>query len=559
MRKSLLSKILLIIFFTEIIIGTKSFAASAGIHSTDKTVTSGTDSSVTVTVSSNAELGSYMVTVTDTGGLTLTGASGGVTSTDNKKVTSAAATGTTTLANFTFSVPNVSVQTKYVIKFSIDDMEDYNDPDSVSYDNTTNTATITVNPAVTTPPSSGGSTENEEQNKEPERTPEQTEEAKYPSETKPTETKNEEPKSSNNYLKNITAGTGKLSPEFYRETFEYTVEFDDTVNLYNLKEIEISATAEDERATIEGAGTIQLQEGENNITLTVKAENGSARTYTIKVVKPEAVEQSSLRLKTLVLNGINTNGEYQTINLDFDPETFEYNITVPNTITSISVNPTTENEDIIIESNGGENLNEGNNRIIIMLTSPSDDSMKTTYTINVERQAALITTEEHGLNNKQLGIIIIAGVVGIILLIVIITAIVKHRKKKKGFGFDDDEEDNEMHFINNEEGEDVKDYDEIESPYPEKIVTSGIKDDEEDKSVSNENKKDEEEKLNYNDAKENKNEDEDLKFKTTYEDVNIDSESNNHTKSKWDDFVDGYDDEEESKKTKKKNRGRRFL
>lgn len=431
--------------------------------------------------------------------------------------------------------------------------------DSSYEDNNYTANPLTINakkPETTTPEP----TPDPEPTPNPEPTPEP-EKPTYPSETKPTETKNEEPKSSNNYLKSITVGTGKLSPEFYRETFEYTVEFDDTVNLYDLKEIEISAIAEDERSTVEGAGTIQLQEGENNITLTVKAENGSARTYTIKVVKPEAVEQSSLRLKTLVLNGINTNGEYQTINLDFDPETFEYNITVPNTITSISVNPTTENEDIIIESNGGENLNEGNNRIIIMLTSPSDDSMKTTYTINVERQAALTTTEEHGLNNKQLGIIIIAVVVGIILLIVIIRAIVKHRKKKKGFGFDDDEEDNEMHFINNEEGEDVKDYEEVESPYPEKIVTSDIKDDEKDKSVFNENKKDEEEKSNDNDVKESKNEDEDedLKFKTTYEDINIDSESNNHTKSKWDDFVDGYDDEEESKKTKKKKRGRRFL
>lgn len=376
----------------------------------------------------------------------------------------------------------------------------------------------------------------------------------------PTETKKPETpqvtKSSNNYLFEITVGTGTLSPEFYRETFDYTVEFDDTVNLYDLKEIEISATAEDDRATVEGAGTIQLNEGENNIALTVTAENGSARTYNIKVVKPEAVDQSSLRLKTLVLNGINTDGEYQTINLDFNPDTFEYNITVPNSITSISVNPTTENEDIIIESNGGENLNEGENKIIIILTSPSDDTIKTTYTINIERQAALTTAEEHGLNNKQLGIVIIAGIVGVILLIVIILAIVKHRKKKKGFGFDDDEEDNEIHFINNEEGEDVKDYDEIESPYPDKIVTSEMPNEEKSKESSEDYKKVEEEKLNI-DEKVSKEDDGKLKFKTTYDEENVESE--NHAKSKWDDFVDGYQDEEESKKTKKKKRGRRFL
>ena len=377
----------------------------------------------------------------------------------------------------------------------------------------------------------------------------------------PTETKKPETpqvtKSSNNYLSGITVGTGKLSPEFYRETFDYTVEFDDTVNLYDLKEIEISATAEDYRATVEGTGTINLQDGENNITLTVKAENGSARTYNIKVVKPMAVDQSSLRLKTLVLNGINASGEYQTINLEFNPETFEYNITVPNDITSISVNPTTENEDIIIESNGGENLNEGENKIIIILTSPSDDTIKTTYTINIERQAALTTAEEQGLTNKQLGIVIISGVVGLILLIAIIIAIVKHRKKKKGFGYDDDDEDNEIHFINNEEGEDVKDYDEVESPYPDKIVTSNIEDNEKDNKTSDENDVKEEKASNSNEKENKKDDDEELKFKTTYDEENIEAES--HAKSKWDDFVDGYQDEEENKKSKKKKHGRRFL
>lgn len=520
-------------------------ASNLVITSTDKTVTSG--QSVTITVSSSISLGSYEVLLTDAGGLTLTGASGGEVSPNNMKVTSASSSGTTTLANFSFNVPNVSTQTKYIVKFSLSAMEDTNlNP----YDNTTNTATITVNPVSQPEPDPNPSTGGDSGT-----TQDTPNESNVPTETKKPETP-QVTKSSNNYLSGITVGTGTLSPEFYRETFDYTVEFDDTVNLYDLKEIEISATAEDDRETVEGAGTIQLNEGENNIALTVTAENGSARTYNIKVVKPEAVDQSSLRLKTLVLNGINTDGEYQTINLDFNPDTFEYNITVPNSITSISVNPTTENEDIIIESNGGENLNEGENKIIIILTSPSDDTIKTTYTINIERQAALTTAEEHGLNNKQLGIVIIAGIVGVILLIVIIIAIVKHRKKKKGFGFDDDEEDNEIHFINNEEGEDVKDYDEIESPYPDKIVTSEMPNEEKSKESSEDYKKVEEEKLNI-DEKVSKEDDGKLKFKTTYDEENVESE--NHAKSKWDDFVDGYQDEEESKKTKKKKRGRRFL
>lgn len=362
-------------------------------------------------------------------------------------------------------------------------------------------------------------------------------ETRYPTETKPQTTKTEQPKSSNNYLSGLSVGTGTLTPEFYRETYEYTVEFDDTVNLYDLKEIEVSATTEDDRATVEGAGTIQLNDGENNITLTVKAENGSERTYTVKVVKPMPVEQSDLRLKTLVLNGINTNGEYQTINIEFNPETFEYNVTVPNDITALSINPTTENEDILIETTGGDNLNEGNNRIIIMLTSPSDENVKTTYTINVERQAALVEKEQ-GLTKEQIGIIIIASVVGVILLIVIIVAIVKHHKKKKGFDYDE-EDDDEMPFINNEEGEDVED------PYPSKILTN-----EDDNEDTNNNVLD--------DKDNNKDTDEDLKLKTTYDEENTVSDDIKDKSSRWDDFVKGYDEEDEPK-AKKKKHGKRFL
>lgn len=360
-------------------------------------------------------------------------------------------------------------------------------------------------------------------------------EGKIPSESTPgtTKTKTETTtKSSNNYLSGITLGVGNLSPEFYRETYEYSVEFDDTVDLYSLTEIEVSATAEDERASIEGTGTIQLNEGENTISINVKAENGSVRTYTVKLTKPAKVEQSSLRLKTLVLNGINNNGEYQTINFELDPETFEYNLIVPNEINAISVMPTTENEDIIIETNGGESLNEGNNKIVIILTSPSDETIKTTYTINVERQVAL--TENTGLSQKQIGMIIIGSIIGVIILILIIVAIVKHRKKKKGFAYNDEDDyedydvdnENNINYMENEDDKNIKD-EEIEDPYPKGIEV----------------------KENVEEAKIDKEETEDSK------------KEEKTSKSKLDDFCEGYEENEKEspKESRKGKNGKRFL
>lgn len=340
-------------------------------------------------------------------------------------------------------------------------------------------------------------------------------ESNVPSESNNNKPKQEVTKSSNNSLKELNIGTGKLTPEFSRDTYEYSVEFDDTVNLYNLSEIEVSATAEDEKASVSGTGKIQLTEGENNIAINVTAENGAVRTYTIKVNKPQKVEQSALRLKTLVLNGINKNGEYQTINFDLDPETFEYNLTVPNEITAISINPTTENEDIIIETNGSDSLNEGKNKIVIILTSPSDNTITTTYTLNIERQAAIIENND-AISKEQIIYMAIAGGIVLIILIIIIVAIIKHKKKKQLYDYDEEDEE-DIPFASNET---IKDF-ENNTLSEEKTI----------------------EPL-----------EEEKELKTT-DDVAP-------SKLKWADFCEAYEDEEEKEDKPKKDKnkgGKRFL
>lgn len=340
-------------------------------------------------------------------------------------------------------------------------------------------------------------------------------ESNVPSESNNNKPKKEVTKSSNNSLKELSIGTGKLTPEFSRDTYEYSVEFDDTVNLYNLSEIEVSATAEDEKASVRGTGKIQLTEGENNISINVTAENGAVRTYTIKVNKPQKVEQSALRLKTLVLNGINKNGEYQTINFDLDPETFEYNLTVPNEITAISINPTTENEDIIIETNGSDSLNEGKNKIVIILTSPSDNTITTTYTLNIERQAAIVENND-AISKEQIIYMAIAGGIVLIILIIIIVAIIKHKKKKQLYDYDEEDEE-DIPFASNET---IKDF-ENNTLSEEKTI----------------------EPL-----------EEEKELKTT-DDVAP-------SKLKWADFCEAYEDEEEKEDKPKKDKnkgGKRFL
>jgi len=266
---------------------------------------------------------------------------------------------------------------------------------------------------------------------------------------------------------------GSLSPEFYRETYEYTVEYEDTVNLYDLTEIQLEAKAEDDRATVNGTGTAKLEPGENTITIIVTAENGSERSYTIKVNKPQNVEQSELRLKSLIINGINKNGEYKAIDLGLEAEVFEYDLIVPNEITALSINPTTENEDIIVEKIGSDNLEEGDNKIEIVLTSPSDKEIKTTYVLNVKREAGVV--EAQGITKEQIAMIAGAVVILILLLIVVVILIIRHKKKKKdnenafGYNFENDlgndtDANNEEINIESNNNEKIDSVDDIELP-----------------------------------------------------------------------------------------------
>lgn len=294
---------------------------------------------------------------------------------------------------------------------------DITDFDTEQNETISRTITIKANPKQQTPSSSGqtGTTTSK---------PNST----MPSETKENKNKSETTKSSNNYLSSLAIiGAGTLSPEFYRETYEYTVEYDEEVNLYELTELQIEAKSEDNRATVKGTGIVKLEEGENSIPITVTAENGTERLYTIKLTKPKKVEQSDLRLQTLILNGIKKDGTYQTIEFELDSEKFEYDLVVPNEIKGISVNPTTENEDVIIEKEGNEDLEEGDNKIEIILVSPSDKEVKTTYVLNIQREIA--SREEIKDNNEQT--YIIAGVAGVVLLIILILIIKRIKKKKK--------------------------------------------------------------------------------------------------------------------------------
>lgn len=86
--------------------------------------------------------------------------------------------------------------------------------------------------------------------------------------------------SENNYLSSL--GVDGYEIKFDKETLEYSIEVDNKVDKINL-----TATAEDNTASIAGVGEMELVEGKNTFNVTVTAENGNQRVYVVNVLVKE--------------------------------------------------------------------------------------------------------------------------------------------------------------------------------------------------------------------------------------------------------------------------------
>ncbi len=232
-------------------------------------------------------------------------------------------------------------------------------------------------------------------------------------------------KSSNNYLSSISLNVGNLSPEFYRETFEYTVE-----NLpEDITEIEVNATAEDERANISGLGIISLEPGENRIQIDVTAENENVREYVLIVNTKEELVESDLRLEELQISQIDKNGEFKPLDISFEKETFEYVVDVENDIVDLDVNPTVEKEGIIVETTGEKNLKDGDNVVLVTLTAQNNEEIQTSYIIKVNRKSGIETSGNVIKMNEDWKIVVIG--ISLLILVVEIIAYIWMRKHFK--------------------------------------------------------------------------------------------------------------------------------
>jgi len=131
----------------------------------------------------------------------------------------------------------------------------------------------------------------------------------------PESTRLDDPRNSNNYLRNLTVNGTTI------EGFDYLKE-EYTINVSNLiTSVEIAATKSSSKSTITGTGSFEIKDAEQTKEIIVTAENGTTRTYKITVTKDVSAPISISEILNTML--INSDGTYiSSIKLDTKASSF---------------------------------------------------------------------------------------------------------------------------------------------------------------------------------------------------------------------------------------------
>ncbi|MCX8131150.1 MAG: cadherin-like beta sandwich domain-containing protein [Clostridia bacterium] len=194
------------------------------------------------------------------------------------------------------------------------------------------------------------------------------------------------------YLSGLTISAGTLTPGFVKTTTAYTASVG-----FETSSITVTPTAEDSRATIKVNGAVvtsgqpsqavNLNVGQNTITVQVTPYIGDPLNYTITVTRQDSVNLTNMVLKDTANNTIG-------ISPAFTAGTTSYTANVEFGVASATVTPTAESSNAVITINGAVvqsgqasgviSLNAGATTAIPVLVTGYGGASKT-YTIQVTR------------------------------------------------------------------------------------------------------------------------------------------------------------------------------
>ena len=267
----------------------------------------------------------------------------------------------------------------------------------------------------------------------------------------------EQKKSSNANLSNLG-----IKPNDFTGFKSWITSYNTTVP-ENVESVEVYATVSDSKSKVTGTGTKSLKKGDNALSVTVTAEDGTTKTYTINVTRKEEEDKNNIKdenkveenktanttvtekaeenikdgLKELKIGGA-------TLTPSFSTGVYEYKAKYIGEETKLDITTNATSEDYVVDVTGNKDLKEGEN-IITILVADKDGNNVATYQVVVDKHLIdeeAVAREQLEKEKSQRMMILVAIALGIIILGIIVFLIIRHRRNDDDYYDDDNIEEN---------------------------------------------------------------------------------------------------------------------
>lgn len=217
--------------------------------------------------------------------------------------------------------------------------------------------------------------------------------------------------SSNNNLSSLKASVGTFDITFDKDVTVYTL----TVP-YDTESVILSGSLEDITSTVDGLIEYKLTDDKTTANITVVAEDGTIKVYTVYIIKEAKPEN----VATPVTYYYSSNNYLKSLEIDgyeitFNKETNEYKITVKSDVTSLDIKAIPEDSRARVEITGNEKFKKGNNTVTITVTAEDGSTREYKITANKESEKKEALTEIEGNSNTAEKVVIIILIILVVL------------------------------------------------------------------------------------------------------------------------------------------------
>ncbi len=186
------------------------------------------------------------------------------------------------------------------------------------------------------------------------------------------------PLATDNNLESLVVSNATIAPAFSAGTTSYTASVP-----FEVSKLNVSATAADGKAKVSVNNPTLITNETTEVTVTVTAENGAKKTYTISVNR--AQDPNYKASDNNKLSGISVDGFL--LSPAFNADTTRYVVWLPYETTSVKISGSAADGKAFVAVEGGENLAAGqDNPVKVICTAENGD--KKEYTVIVKRAAA---------------------------------------------------------------------------------------------------------------------------------------------------------------------------